>query len=112
MSTHDELDTQRDDFEDETGGEPRGTGAALPIACLVLCVVGALIGYYLLWIAGAIMLFASIVYGVLALRRHAPYRWMAIAGIVLSVIALIFAAAVISVIFFQAQQMNELLAAA
>ena len=45
MSTHDELDTQRDDFEDETGGEPRGTGAALPIACLVLCVVGALIGY-------------------------------------------------------------------
>ena len=112
MSTHDELDTFDTELDEQPDKSPWQPGPALPFTALALCVVGALIGYYLLWIAGAIMLFASIVCGVLALRRHAPYRWMAIAGIVLSVIALIFAAAVISVIFFQAQQMNELLAAA
>ena len=112
MGTHDEFDELNEASDEELAERTRSAGPALPIASLVLCLAGALVGYYFIWLVGAIMLFASIVCGIIALRRHAPYRWMARIAIALSVIALIFAAAVISVIFYQAQQMNELLAAA
>ena len=112
MSMHDELDFFDEATDEGIDEKPKQPTAALPIASLALCLVGAFVGYYFVWLIGGIMLIASIVCGAIALRRRAPYRWAAIAGIALSVIALIFAAAVISVIFYQMEHMEELLAAA
>ena len=112
MSDHDELDTFSEDETMRDQHAKRQPGAALPVASIVLCLAGAAIGYYLNWIIGAAMLIASIVCGALALRRRAPYRWLSIVSIVLCVLALIFTVAVVSVIFYRVQQMDELLASA
>lgn len=91
---------------------PHGTDTespALSIASLALGVAGALIGYRVNWLAGVVLLLVGIVCGVIALRRRTPLHWAAIAGIIVGAICLIICAAVISIVFYQAQQMNELL---
>lgn len=111
MSTHDELDAFDTELDEQPDKSPWQPDPALPFTALALCVAGVVIGYYFIWLLGAAMLIASIVCGIIALRRHAPYRWAAIIAITLSAIALIFAAAVISVIVYQVQHAEELLAA-
>ena len=76
---------------------------------LVASIAGAAIGYYINWPVGVVLVITSIVCGVLARKRRAPYRWAATIGIIISALCLVVCVVVVSIVMYQMQQMNSLL---
>lgn len=97
---------------DRAGSESgyRPPSPALSFSSLGASLVGALIGYFVNWPIGAVLLVASIALGVVARKRHAEQRWAATLGIIISALCLLACFVVVSVVFYRAQQMTELLA--
>ena len=100
-------------------GTPEGTsakhraatpaGPALPIAALALCVAGAAVGYFASWPVGAALVIASIACAILAIRKRAALRWLAILALALDIACIVAVGAVIAMLLNQINQMNELM---
>ncbi len=82
---------------------------ALSIYALVASIAGGVIGYFANWPVGVVLVVSSIITGVLARKRHAPYRWAATLGIAISTVCLAICVFVVSIVLYQAQQMTSLL---
>lgn len=107
MSEH--FDANQIDEAKDSEQSHRTPGPALPIISLVASIAGAAIGYYINWPVGVVLVITSIVCGVLARKRRAPYRWAATIGIIISALCLVVCVVVVSIVMYQMQQMNNLL---
>lgn len=87
----------------------RAPSPALSIYALAASVAGGVIGYFVNWPIGVVLVVSSIITGVLARKRRAPYRWAATLGIAISTICLAVCVIVVSIVMYQAQQMTNLL---
>lgn len=106
----DNTDSQAFDEAPSTEDTYRAPSPALSIYALVASIAGGVIGYFANWPIGVVLVVSSIITGVLARKRHAPYRWAATLGIAISTVCLAICVVVVSIVMYQAQQMTNLLA--
>ena len=101
------------DHGPRTGGHhsrvPASTGPALSIAALLACVVGAPVGYFVSWPVGIFLIIASLVCAIVAIRKHASMRPLAILALVLDLVLIIAIIVVFAMLLHQINQMNELM---
>ena len=87
----------------------QSNGAALPVCALALFCAGALVGWLASWLAGALLVVASVVVAAVSLRKRTPLRPVAVIVLVLGAAAVVALAAVIAQTMMTMAEVNAAL---